>query len=608
MTAEKIQQGLQTALALHQQGHIDQAMRLYDAIITIEPGHADALHLLGVAHHQSGDSERGIVLIRKAISRSKKRPNFHNNLGQALEALGRTREAEQAYRQALTLDRDMTDALSNLGAILLERGRLADAVRALTKAVRIDSNHAMAMMNLGNAKRVEGHPDVAWDLHKRATNALPTSDKAWVNLATSSMDLQKLEEAALALKRALILSPGLVESWNNLGFLHINFPDYPAAERCFRSALIVEPRYPAPHAGLAEVDFLQDRADQALEHTARALELTPDDPQIRSRRAIHLLAAGRIAEGWALRDARLETRDAIEHRKRPERWDGTPLAGRALVVTAEEGIGDELLFASCLNEAIAAAGNCFIECDPRLSSLYQRSFPAATVAPFKRSGSRFKPVQTYDWLPKTPPVDLAIEAGSLFRHFRKDLAAYDAAGPYLVPDPLQVESWRNRLAALGPGLKIGFSWRSKELTRFRNINYTTLEDWSGVFARPDTHFISLQYGTGWIEEITEAREKLGARIEVFEDADLSDDFETIAALAASLDLIICPSSTVGWVGGGLGVPTWVVHIRPNFTRLGTDHFPGFPTMRSFSKHVSEPWSVCFNAVNAALDGPIGSDP
>jgi tetratricopeptide (TPR) repeat protein len=462
-------------------------------------------------------------------------------------------------------------------------------------------------MNLGNARRADGHPDAAWDLHQRAAGLMPGSEKAWVNLATSCMDLQKLEDAARALKRALILAPGLTESWNNLGFLHINFPDYPAAERCFQAALMVEPRYASPHAGLAEVDFLQDRVARALEHSRRALDLTPGDPQIRARRAIHLLANGDVAEGWTLRDARLENNDAIEHRKRRPRWDGAALTGRGLVVTAEEGIGDEVLFASGLNDAIAAAGACFVECDPRLLTLFQRSFPKATVAPFKRSGSRFKPVQSYDWLPKNPPVDLSIEAGSLFRHFRPDLASYRDAVPYLVPDPVRVAAWRARLSALGPGLKIGFSWRSKELTQFRNINYTALADWVGVFAQPGVQLISLQYGTGWAEEIAEAQARMGSRIEVFEDADLSDDFETIAALASSLDLIICPSSTVSWIGGALGVPTWVVHIRPNFTRLGTDHFPGFPSMRSFSKHVSEPWSVCFNAVVAALDAASGPE-
>lgn len=605
MTAPNLLQGLQTALGLHQQGRIEQAIKIYEAILGIEAGHADALHLLGVARHQTGDSEAGVTLIRKAISRSRKRPEFHSNLGQALEAVGRPAEAEVAYRRALTLDRDMTDALCNLGAILLARGRTADAIRALSKAIGLDPNHAMARMNLGNAKRASGAPGEAMELHHEAARLMPLSDKAWVNLATSLMDLQKLDAAEQALKRSLALSPTLIESLNNLGFLYINQPDYQRAERCFISALAVEPRYSAPHAGLAEVDFLQDRTEAALEHSARALELTPGDPQIRNRRAIQLLTTGRIKEGWVLREARLETRGAIEHRRRPPRWDGAPLAGRRLLVTAEEGIGDEILFASSFADVIAASNCPVIECDPRLLGVFRRSFPGALIEPTRRTGDRFKPVQSYDWLPKDPPVDLAIESGSLFQYFRPDLVSHADAGAYLVADEALVTSWRGRLRSLGPGLKVGFSWRSKELSRFRNSHYTTLDDWAGLFQVPGVHFVSMQYGTGWTEEIAEARGRLGCEITVFEDADLSDDFETIFALSAALDLIICPSSTVSWVGGALGVPTWVVHLRPNFTRLGTNGFPGFPAMRSFAKGVMEPWSVCFEPVKAALINRLG---
>jgi tetratricopeptide (TPR) repeat protein len=600
MNAPDLRQGLQTALALHQGGQIDQAMKLYEAIVGIDPGHADALHLLGVARHQTGDSEAGVTLIRKAIARSRKRPEFHSNLGQALEAVGRLAEAEKAYRQSLSLDSDMTDALSNLGALLLARGRTSDSIRALSKAVRLDPRHGTARMNLGNAKRAAGAPGEAVELHSDAARLMPLSDKAWVNLATSLMDLQHLDEAELALKRSLALSPALIESLNNLGFLYINQPDYGRAARCFTAAINTEPRYAAPHAGMAEVDFLQDRAEAALQHSARALRLTPDDPQIRSRRAIQLLTTGRVHEGWVLRDARLQAKDAIEHRRRPRRWAGEPLAGRRLLITAEEGIGDEILFASCFRDAIAAAEKCVLECDARLVDVFRRSFPEATVEPVRRSGDRFKPVQDYGWLPKNPPIDLAIESGSLFQHFRPSLDAYANVGPYLGADPGRVEDWRARLGALGPGLKVGFSWRSKELSRFRNTHYTTLDDWSELFQVPGARFISMQYGNGWAEEIAEAQARLGCEIAVFEDADLSDDFETIFALSQALDLIICPSSTVSWVGGALGKPTWVVHLSPNFTRLGTDHFPGFPSMRSFPKRVFEPWSTCFEPVRDAL--------
>ena len=68
-----------------------------------------------------------------------------------------------------------------------------------------------------------------------------------------------------------------------------------------------------------------------------------------------------------------------------------------------------------------------------------------------------------------------------------------------------------------------------------------------------------------------------------------------------MDLIICPSSTVSWIGGGLGIPTWVAHLQPNWTQLGTEEFPGFPTMKSFSKNITEPWDTVFKPIKKKLN-------
>jgi hypothetical protein len=94
------------------------------------------------------------------------------------------------------------------------------------------------------------------------------------------------------------------------------------------------------------------------------------------------------------------------------------------VVTAEEGIGDKILFATSLPEVITAAEHCVIECGAQLLGLFRRSFATATVEPVSCSGDRFKPIQAYEWLLKDPPIELAIEAGSLFQHCRGDLAVY----------------------------------------------------------------------------------------------------------------------------------------------------------------------------------------
>ena len=98
------------------------------------------------------------------------------------------------------------------------------------------------------------------------------------------------------------------------------------------------------------------------------------------------------------------------------------------------------------------------------------------------------------------------------------------------------------------------------------------------------------------------------RITVFKDADMSDDMETVFAIASNLDLIISPSSTVSWIGGSLNISTWVFHLRPNHTQLGTNHFPGFPSMRSFPKNISETWDTCFSKIYTELENTPANRP
>jgi hypothetical protein len=294
-------------------------------------------------------------------------------------------------------------------------------------------------------------------------------------------------------------------------------------------------------------------------------------------------------------------RDRIDHRQRPPRWDGLPLTGKTILITAEEGIGDELFFASCFNDIIADCDTCFIECDERLVELYQRSFPTAVIGATKRTGNRFKPVQSYNWLPTKPIIDFSIEAGSLFRYYRSNWKSFSEKKPYILVNSDLERYWKNRLTKQGTDLKIGFCWRSKYSDGFRKHHYAQLQDWISIFQTPDCSFFSLQYGTDWKEEIEQLPADAYNKIIVLEDADLSNDFETISAIISCMDLIICPSSTVSWIGGALGVPTWVAHLQPNWTQLGTADFPGFPTMKSFSKNITEPWDTCFKPIKKKLN-------
>jgi len=579
----------------------EDALRTYQDALAIDPKCSEALHDLGMIHFRSGDISMAITLLKEATKYDDRRADFYNNLGTILKTSGDLDAAEKAFRKALTLDRNLVPALVNIGSLLLDRFQVAAALKALNRAVDLAPENSTALSTYAEAKKTSGDVVEALSLQLQAAEANPLADFLWLNLANTHMDLEQWDESYLAVKKSIIISPHLCESWNNLGFIKINYGEFLLAKRYFIQALIIRNNFAPSYSGLAEVNYLQNQLDDALKFSALAIQFSPDSPHhYKSRRALQLLAKGSMTEGWELKEARLCLDHSIDHRGRPPRWDGQSLDDKTLLITAEEGIGDEVFYASCFNDVINSTKQCLIECDPRLVSLFKRSFPSANVREVERTGSRLKPVQSYYWLPKNPTVDLSIETGSLFRFFRSSIDDFPNRGPYLIPQRVLQEKWRTRISELGPGLKIGFCWRSKYPSIFRNHHYTQLTDWSEIFKFSAAHFISLQYGYDWQEEIDSVPIALRKRITVFEDADMSDDMETVFAIASNLDVIICPSSTVSWIGGSLNIPTWVFHLRPNHTQLGTGFFPGFPSMLSFPKNIYEPWDTCFSKIFTEL--------
>ncbi|WP_323797050.1 tetratricopeptide repeat protein [Nisaea sp.] len=600
MSTPGIQNLLQQALTHHQQGRLPEAAVLYQQVLQRNPREPDALHLFGVLMHQGGQHETGCQLVEAALQIVPGRADFLSNLGQILKALGKPDEAEGSYRQALAKSPGFVDALANLGALLQERGAMAEAIGFLQQAIRKEPGHANAHMNLGNAYRKDGRIEDAEAAHRQAASLAPLSEETHANLATTLIDQDKLEEADRSLKRALLLNPALAEAVNSFGFLLFNQRKYTPSGAWFGRAILLAPGYAAAHTGLAELAYFSGNLEQALLHSENALRLAPDEPQIHLRHSIRLLAAGRLEEGWREREWRHKAPDRVRRLGLPPIWHGEPLSGKRLLVCAEEGVGDEILYASILPEIRELGAELVLECDERLLPVFRRSFPDALVHAYARAGDGFRPVQKYDWLPQDKPVDYAIDAGSLTFYFRRTLEDFAKTRPYLEPDPHRVLQVRDMLNKTGDGLKIALAWRSRKSTAFRDVHYTALKDWVPIFALPEAQVFSIQYGENWDTEIETLKRETGHGPTILPELDLTDDFDDILALISSVDVLICPSSTLGWIGGALGKETWLFHPQPLFVQYGADGFPGFPSIKSFAKPFEESWEHTISQIATAL--------
>lgn len=573
-------------MALHRAGRLHEAMAVYAQVLRADKHQPAALHWLALALHQLGDHAAAEPLMFAAVRLDPKVPGYRNNFGTILRALGQHERALANFREALRWNPLYADARANLGSALPWSSHERDARHHLRWACLLEPAHGEGWASLGALERMAGQLERSIAAQGRALAAQPLNAAWRLQAGSALLEAERLDAARRHLIRAAMLDPGLAGAWNDLGYLLLTQVQTASADRNFRCATAIHPSYGAAWAGRAEVAAIEGDVDSAVDHANQAVEVEPGNPQLQFRRGIHRLAAGDLAGGWADHDAMWRKPNAVQRIGAPPRWTGDALAGKTLLVAADQGIGDELLFSSCIPDAVRAAGRVVLECDPRLESLFRRSFPGVFVHRYARGGTRARPTQSYDWIPPDLSPDVMIEEGGLMRWFRGSVDACDTAGgPWLMPDPVRAAAMRATVSNLGPGLKIGISWRSMRQTEARNVHYPGLAALAPVLAVPGVTFVCLQYGTGWQDELRAS----GAPVSVVPGLDTTADIEGVAALAAGLDGVICPSSTIGWIGAGVGVPVWLLSNEPVFLEFGLKRLPGFPTIRPFSKRQTDPW-------------------
>ncbi|WP_298371949.1 tetratricopeptide repeat protein [Azospirillum sp.] len=529
---------LASALARHRAGDLVGAEQGYRAILAADAEQPDALHLLGVLAHQCGHHEEAARLIGQAVALRGDVAEHHANHGLALHALGRLEEAEAAYRRALARRETYPEAHNSLGSALQERGRLDDAIAHYRRALDLNGAYAEAWINLGTALHAADDLAGAEAGLRHALRLDPANPLAHTNLGVVLKEGGRLEEAEDAHREALRLAPEDAEILVNLALLREAQGQPDEAERLYRAALRVDPAFPLARWNLA----------------------------------LRRLALGDLAEGQELYEARFASRRVQGGRDFTiPRWEGGDPAGRRILVWREQGLGDELMFGGLLPDLAARVGGLVVECDARLVPLLARSLPAATVR-----------------APTADPTDADahIAMGSLPALLRRGLADFPPQAGWLRPDPALVAVWAERLAALGPGLRVGVCWGSQRVIGERKRSYTALADWAPLFALPGITLVSLQYD-GREAEIAQAEARFGVRLRRWADADLKNDLETAAALTANLDLVVTVASSVGEMAGALGVPVWRFGGAGDWTALGTRVRPWFPSQRLWSARPGE---------------------
>jgi tetratricopeptide (TPR) repeat protein len=548
--ASNLAQALAQAVALHQQGDLARAEKIYARILKARRDHFDALHLLGLLKHQAGKTGEAYRLISAALTVNPRSADARSNLGLVLHALKRDAEALASFEQALALDPGHVEALNNRGTALLNLNRPTEALAAFERLLAINPRHLEAQVNRANALLDLDRVDDAIIAYDAVLAAQPRHAGAHFNRGNALMRCENLEEAIAAFDRALAIAPGYVKAHNNRGL----------ALRAL------------------------NRHGEALASYGRASALDKDFAEAHLNAAHALLTLGDFARGFAAYEWRWKIAATAPHRRtfRQPLWLGTPpIGGRTILLHAEQGLGDTIQFARYATLLARAGAKVVLEVAPALKELLSGIGGATRV------------LAQGDAL---PAFDLHCPLASLPLAFKTELASIPAEIPYLAAPAERLEKWRARLAALAhPRIALAWSGNPAHANdRNRSIPLARLQPlWSLV----GPSFISVQ------RDVREGDAGVfaGATRLVHLGGELSDFADTAAVLALA-DLVISVDSAVAHLAGAMGRPVSILlPFSPDWRwMLAREDSPWYPTARLLRQPAIGDWDSVVARVREEL--------
>ena len=512
-------------------------------LLALDDHHVGAWHLLGVLALTSGDAQAAAAHVERAVALAPDRADCRNSLGFIYRALGRNIEAEAAFRVAAILDPDLVEAHYQLGNMLRDTRRFAEAETS----------------------------------HRRVLELRPDHHQAHNNLGATLGELNRFEEAIAHFRRAVELRPDYVEAHSNLGnALKIAGLAAEAETEC-RRAIALGPGFAPAHLNLGLA--LQDlgRLDDALASLREAAAGGRDYPKATASEGILHLLRGDFAAGWEKYEARWRIGDLPPRDFTQPQWRGEPLAGKTILLHAEQGFGDTIQFLRYVPKVVARDGNVILEVQKPLMPLAAR-IPGVTVM------ARGAPLPQFDV--QCPLLSLPLAFGTT-------LDTIPAETPYLDVDDERLEHWRRRL---GGGFKIGFAWAGAAVHRNDRNRSIPLERIAPLLAIDGPRWFSLQVGPHAADL---ADRKSGRVIDLA--SELVDFGETAAAIAA-LDLVVTADTAIAHLAGALGKPVWILlPFAPDWRWLvGRSDSPWYPSARLFRQPRAGDWETVVAAVGAAL--------
>ncbi|MDA0831738.1 MAG: tetratricopeptide repeat protein [Planctomycetota bacterium] len=570
--AEMLSQGI----AHQRRGELDRAEQSYRTLLRFDPAQPQArTHLAGIllATNRPCDAE---AIYRQLIAESPRRLTCALHLATALQLqkrfsdacdvlvglrnpsgtspdmaqqveiekrlgelwyhLQKFNEAQRALEFVVKQTPEDSFSWELLGCVQAAQNDVSNAHRSFEQATQIDPSRTSARFRLAESFYRQ-NDDASAEIHLRTLlNQEPEHVGATGLWGSLCYRQNRAVEAVQSFHKATMLQPHVASHWSNWGAALQLQGDVHNALKTLDQAVALKPDECSAWTNRAAI--LQDlqRFDEAERCYETILALKPGETAARHNRALLWLLQGEIKKGLVEHEFRSTRIELLHSGRLQQPWNGERLTRQRLVIRAEQGLGDEVMFARYFAEVQNRATQVRVECDPRLKTLFQRSFPQIDF------GGDATPTDA-----ASSELDIALASLPLVLADDFSLATYSDS--YLQADVSLRQVWRERLDQLPAKYRVGVSWFGGGTPLTRHKRSIPLTQWNDLLSVPDVAFVNLQYGPH--------REE-GLHLYHWNDIDPTRDLEQFAALLSELDLVISVDNSTVHLAGALGVPTEVL--------------------------------------------------
>jgi tetratricopeptide (TPR) repeat protein len=595
----EIEAKLQQAVALHQQGRLADAERLYEEILRQQPNNSDALHLLGVIALQSHRTEHAVELITRAIEFVPNAAGAHSNLGIALNKLKRFEEALASYDKAITLNQGYAEAYNNRGVALKGLKRHGEALASYDRAIALKPDYVEAHYNRAHTLNALRRHEQALASCEMAIAFKPDAAEAYDIRGSALYGLNLHKDAIESFEKATTLKPDYAEAYSNHGLALAALNKHEEALASYDKAISLKPDFPEAHNNRANELTILQRPEQALAGYDKAIALKPDLVDAYANKSLLFLLQARFEEGWRLYEWRKKKTYPIAPRLYSQPlWSGDEnIAGKTILLYGEQGLGDAIHFCRYTKLVSDLGARVVLEVPKSLARLFKS---LGGVAELVEAGC---PLPYFDYHCSLMSLPLA---------FRTNLSNIPATIPYLKSDSDQALFWKERLAKTRK-LRVGLVWAGGLLPHMpetwnikmrRNIPLAKLAS----LKHPDIEFYSLQKGQPGESELPELVRNKWDGPDIIDFTSRLNDFADTAALVENLDLVISVDTSTAHLAGAMGKPVWILNCYETCWRwlLDRSDSPWYPTVKLYRQEKPGAWDDVVRRVKIDLISAAGA--